>query len=153
MEFSFGSALYGRSLLSEYPIMAQVRRRNAYQQVLELDRGWIVAYRESSKVHLELVLAAGLSVEREREIKNLGFYGRAAAHKPNITPQNAKHRFQWCRVHRHWTVDMWKTVLWIDQSRFKVWQSDGRVWVWKMPGKRFFSATALCRLLSLVVEA
>ncbi|GFW84181.1 hypothetical protein TNCV_4878441 [Trichonephila clavipes] len=61
----------------------------------------------SSKVHRELVLAAGLS----RELKNLGFYDRAAAHKPNITPKNAKYRLQWCRAHRHWTVNMGKTVV------------------------------------------
>ncbi|GFU50001.1 transposable element Tcb1 transposase [Trichonephila clavipes] len=60
------------------------------------------------------------------------------AHKSNITPQNAKHRLQWCRDPRHWTVDLWKTVLWSDESRFTVWQSDGRVWVWRMPGERFF---------------
>ncbi|GFT63514.1 QLQ domain-containing protein [Trichonephila clavipes] len=81
----------------------------------------------SSKVHQELVLAAGLSIERV--LKNLGFHGRAAAHKPNITPQNAKHRLQWCRARRHWTVDLWKTVLWSDESRFTVCQSDERVWV------------------------
>ncbi|GFT04038.1 uncharacterized protein TNCV_3346001 [Trichonephila clavipes] len=46
-----------------------------------------------------------------RELKNLGFHGPAATHKPNITPQNAKHRLQWCKAHCHWTVDMWKTVL------------------------------------------
>ncbi|GFY31080.1 regulator of chromosome condensation 2 [Trichonephila clavipes] len=44
-----------------------------------------------------------------RELKNFGFHGRAAAHKPNITPQNAKHRLQWYRTHCHWTVDKWKT--------------------------------------------
>lgn len=74
-----------------------------------------------------------------RELNNLGFHGRAAAHKPNITSQNAKHRLKWCRDHRHWTVDMWKTVLWSDESRFRIWQSDGRVWVWRMPAERFVS--------------
>ncbi|GFS79464.1 transposable element Tcb1 transposase [Trichonephila clavipes] len=34
---------------------------------------------------------------------------------------------------------MRKTVLWSDESRFTVWQLDGRVWVWWMPGERFFS--------------
>ncbi|GFS47830.1 uncharacterized protein TNCV_3598321 [Trichonephila clavipes] len=92
---------------------------------------------KNSKVLQELVLSAGLSVERE--LKHLGFHGRAAAHKPNMTPQNAKHRLQWCRAQRHWTVDMWKTFLWTDESRFTVWQSDGRVWIWWIPGERFFS--------------
>ncbi|GFV89658.1 uncharacterized protein TNCV_1576311 [Trichonephila clavipes] len=89
---------------------------------------------ETAKNEQELVLAAGLSVERVK--RNLGFHGCAAAHKSNITPQNAKHRLQWRRAHRHWTVDMWKTVLWSDESRFTVWQSDGHVWVWQMPGER-----------------
>ncbi|KAI4876295.1 hypothetical protein NFI96_018085 [Prochilodus magdalenae] len=29
-----------------------------------------------------------------------------------------------------WTLDQWRQVLWSDQSRFSIWQSDGRVWVW-----------------------
>ncbi|GFV01491.1 transposable element Tcb1 transposase [Trichonephila clavipes] len=40
-------------------------------------------------------------------------------------------------AHRHWTVDMWKTILWTDGSRFTVWQSDGRVWVWRIPSEHF----------------
>ncbi|GFX58096.1 QLQ domain-containing protein [Trichonephila clavipes] len=114
--------------------------------------------RKSSLVEIfqEFQSSSEISVSsrtNRRELKNLGFQGRASAHKPNTTPQNAKHRLQWCRAHRHWTVEKWKTVLWSDESRFTVWQSDGRVWVWWIPGESFFSATALCQLLSLVVEA
>ncbi|GFT06407.1 QLQ domain-containing protein [Trichonephila clavipes] len=93
-------------------------------------------------VSQEFQSSSGISVSSRtvhRELKNLGFHGHAAANKPNITPQNVKHRLQWCRAHHHWTVDMWKTVLWSDESRFTVWQSDGRIWVWRMPGERFFS--------------
>ncbi|CAI9618968.1 unnamed protein product [Staurois parvus] len=28
-----------------------------------------------------------------------------------------------------WTLEQWRRVLWSDQSRFSVWQSDGCVWV------------------------
>ncbi|GFX34504.1 transposable element Tc1 transposase [Trichonephila clavipes] len=100
--------------------------------------------RKSSLVEIsqEFQSSSGISVSSRavrQELRNLGFYGRVAAHKPNITPQNANQRLQWCKAHHHWTVDIWKTVLWNDESRFTVWQSDGRVWVWRMPGERFFS--------------
>ncbi|GFX65392.1 QLQ domain-containing protein [Trichonephila clavipes] len=100
--------------------------------------------RKSSLVEIsqEFQISSGISVSSKtvhRELKNFGFHGHAAAHKPNITPQKAKHRLQWCRAHRYWTVDMWKTVLWSDESRFTVWQSDGHVWIWWMPGELFFS--------------
>ncbi|GFU91726.1 transposable element Tc1 transposase [Trichonephila clavipes] len=67
--------------------------------------------RKSSLVEIsqEFQCLSGISVSSKtirRELKNLGFHGREATHKPNIIPQNAKHRLQWCRSHRHWTVDM-----------------------------------------------
>jgi hypothetical protein len=64
----------------------------------------------------------------------MGFHGRAAAHKPNITMLNDT---------RGWTgvklaaTGLWKRLLWRDESRFTIWQSEGRIWVWRMPGERY----------------
>jgi len=33
-----------------------------------------------------------------------------------------------------WTLEQWRCVLWSDELRFSVWQSDGWVWVWWWPG-------------------
>ena len=60
-----------------------------------------------------------------QELHEMGFLGRAAAHKPKITMRIAKCRLEWCKTHRHWTLEQWKHVLWSDESCFTIWQSDG----------------------------
>ncbi|GFV74523.1 transposable element Tcb1 transposase [Trichonephila clavipes] len=112
------------------------RSRRTLKRVVKQNRKSLLV-----EISQEFPSSSGISVGSRtvrRELKSLGFHGRAAAHKPNITPQKAKHRLHWCRAHHHWTVDMWKTVFWSDEPRFTVWQSDGRVWAWRMPGERFF---------------
>jgi transposase len=42
-----------------------------------------------------------------QELRGMGFHGRAAAHKPNISPVNAKHHLKWYKERCHWTVDNW----------------------------------------------
>ena len=60
-----------------------------------------------------------------RELHEMGFHGRAATRKPKITMRNAKCWLEWCKSHRHLTVEQWKCILCRDESRFTIWQSDG----------------------------
>jgi hypothetical protein len=60
-----------------------------------------------------------------RELRGMGFRGQAAAHKPNISPVNAKHRLKSCKERHHWTVHNWKRVIWGDESRYTMWRSTG----------------------------
>ncbi|GFV07080.1 transposable element Tcb1 transposase [Trichonephila clavipes] len=56
------------------------------------------------EISQEFQSSSGISARSRtvcRELKYLGFHVRVAAHKPNITPQNAKHGLQWCRAYRH----------------------------------------------------
>ena len=39
------------------------------------------------------------------ELHEMGFHGRAAAHKPKITMRNAKRRLEWCKACLHWTLE------------------------------------------------
>jgi hypothetical protein len=58
----------------------------------------------------------------------------SASHKPKITMQNANRWLEFCKARLHWTLEEWKRVLWSDESRFTIWQSDEQIWAWWMPG-------------------
>ncbi|CAI9579444.1 unnamed protein product [Staurois parvus] len=83
----------------------------------------------------DLQTSCGLQISTVTACKKhngIGFHGRAAASKPYITKCNTKRQMQWCKVHRHWTLEQWRCVPWSEESCFSV-------WVWQLPGERSLS--------------
>ncbi|GIY13323.1 transposable element Tcb1 transposase [Caerostris darwini] len=83
--------------------------------------------------------ATGVAVSTKTlriEAHKLGYTERSAAHRPLITKTSKKACLRWAKDHRTWTLDDWKRILWSDESRFTLFRSDGRVWVWRLPGER-----------------
>ena len=50
-----------------------------------------------------------------------------ALRKPLISEATGKERLQYAKEHKDWTVEQWKKVMWSDESRFTLFQSDGSI--------------------------
>ncbi|GFW58193.1 transposable element Tcb1 transposase [Trichonephila clavipes] len=75
------------------------------------------------------------TVQRELHASNL--YGRVGICKPLVTARHALQRRQWCGTHRQWTPQQWQQVIWLDESAFTLFQTTGRVYVWRTPKEAF----------------
>ena len=60
-----------------------------------------------------------------RELKGLGLNSCVALRKPLISKANQKKGFNFGRQLKDWTLAHWKKVIWSDDSRFTMFQSDG----------------------------
>ena len=68
-----------------------------------------------------------------RELKKMNLGKRNPIRKPLVSAANRKKRLLFAREHQNWTVEDWKNVMWSDESRFNLFQNDGRVKVWRQP--------------------
>src|SRR6266540_3806937 len=57
----------------------------------------------------------------------MGYNSRTALRKPLVSEHNRKIRLNWAREKRSWTIDNWKNVVWSDESRFTLYQNDGKI--------------------------
>lgn len=64
-----------------------------------------------------------------------GFNGRRARHKPLINKRNQKARLRFANEHESKDFSFWKNVLFTDESKFNLFGSDGRPYVWRRPNE------------------
>ncbi|GBN80661.1 hypothetical protein AVEN_183805-1 [Araneus ventricosus] len=67
----------------------------------------------------------------ELTIIDMGFRSRSATRVLLLTARHTALCLAWARQHCHWTIDGWKHVAWLDESRFQLFRADGRVRIWR----------------------
>jgi hypothetical protein len=72
-----------------------------------------------------------------RRLQAAGLHGRRAVKKPLISSKNQKSRLAFAKEHIGWTPQMWRDVLWSDESKYSLFGSDGIHYVRRPVGKRF----------------
>ena len=70
-----------------------------------------------------------------------GLYGRISGKKLLLKKQNNGKSLQWAKVNKDWTIEQWNKVLWTDESKFEIFGSNKRVYVYQRVGER---AAILC---------
>ena len=72
-----------------------------------------------------------------RGLHEAGFKGRVARKKPYVDKTNRMKRIQYAKKYREQLLCFWDPVLWTDESKFNLSESDGRVMVWRTPQEAF----------------
>ena len=65
----------------------------------------------------------------KRRLIDAGLNGRILIKKPLLLPRHKQQCLQWAKDHRDWTEDMWKKIVWSDESNFNIFHSDGRTFI------------------------
>ncbi|GBN77904.1 hypothetical protein AVEN_40024-1 [Araneus ventricosus] len=79
----------------------------------------------------------------QRTLLDMGLCSRRPTRVPLLTKRHRQLCLQWAREYREWIMDEWRTVAWLDESRFLIYHIDGRVRVHHLPGEQLLpSCTA-----------
>jgi hypothetical protein len=73
-----------------------------------------------------------ISAETIRRIlKKNGLKSKIKCKKPYLSKKHKKKRLMFAKVHKDWTVNDWKKVIWTDESKFMLYGSNGKQYCWK----------------------
>lgn len=71
-----------------------------------------------------------------RRLVKIRLRARRPVVKSALTASARRKHLSWAREHINWTDEMWDSVIFSDESKFKLHESDGRLFVRRKAGKR-----------------
>ena len=72
-----------------------------------------------------------------RRLSEAGLYGRIIVKKLLLRKQNNVKKFQWAKVHKHWTIEQWDKVL--QTEEINIWNLCEKGYVWRRIGEKVAS--------------
>lgn len=90
----------------------------------------------SSQVSAEIREEIGKEIHPKtvrRTLHRAGYKSRVARKKPLISKANQKKRLEFAKSYKDKPTDFWTNVVFSDESKFNIFQSDGRIRVWRKP--------------------
>ena len=72
----------------------------------------------------------------DSQLHEMGYYSRVALRKPFVSESNRIKRYKWCMDRKSWNLE-WQYIVWSDESRFNLYQNDGRQRVWRQPKEKY----------------
>jgi transposase len=92
--------------------------------------------RDISDLRKSLQLPCSDSTLR-RALYKMGMHGRLRRKKPYLKPVHVRKRKAWARKFQKWTPFQWRIVWFSDESKYKLFGSDGKIYCWRRVGEEF----------------
>ncbi len=64
----------------------------------------------------------------------------------DLTAVCRRNRLEWANAHIPWRLELWRGVLFMDESQFSLYRADGRQCVWRRVGERFADVNVVDRV-------
>ena len=68
-------------------------------------------------------------------LKNIGMKAYVMRKKPYISRKNMRKRILWAREHRTWSSQAWRKIIFSDETKINLFDSDGRQWCYHKKGQ------------------
>ena len=71
----------------------------------------------------------------KRTFHRNGLSSRVKRKKPYLKKAHRYARMKFAKKYQSWTVEDWSKVIWSDESKFMIYESNGKEYCWKQPGE------------------